>query len=116
MKPSLAILVLAALCGCAGRINPNRTAATSQPVHESDVQVRIDNFTFTPATVIVARGTRVTWINHDDVPHTATSTTKVFGSNALDTDDSFSFVFATPGAYPYYCAVHPHMTGEVIVH
>ncbi len=80
-------------------------------------QVTIDNFAFNPKTLTVSVGTKVTWINRDDVPHTATSTIKprVFDSKALDTDDKFSFVFTAPGTYPYFCAVHPHMTGEIVV-
>jgi plastocyanin len=80
-------------------------------------QVVIDNFTFAPREITVVPGTRVTWINRDDVPHTATSSVKprTFDSSALDTDDTFSFVFEAPGTYEYFCAVHPHMTGKVIV-
>jgi plastocyanin len=80
-------------------------------------QVVIDNFTFSPATLTVSAGTKVTWSNHDDVPHTATSTAKprVFDSRTLDTDEQFSFVFTTPGTYDYFCAVHPKMTGRIIV-
>jgi plastocyanin len=80
-------------------------------------QVVIDNFAFKPATLTVTVGTRVTWLNRDDVPHTATSTTKPrhFDSGTLDTDDSFPYVFTKPGTYKYFCAVHPHMTGQIIV-
>jgi plastocyanin len=78
-------------------------------------QVVVDNFTFSPQTLTVKAGSRVTWVNHDDVPHTATSTEKKFNSGPLDTDQSFSFVFDKPGEYPYFCAVHPHMTGKIIV-
>ena len=74
------------------------TSPTTAPV---EVTVQIDNFTFTPANVTIAPGTKVTWINHDDVPHTATSTTKVFASPALDTDEKFSFVFKESGTFPY---------------
>src|SRR5437763_1784746 len=78
--------------------------------------VAIDNFTFSPSTLTINAGTRVTWTNHDDVPHTVTSThrSKVLASPALDTDEKYSFTFATRGTYPYYCTVHPHMTGTVI--
>jgi len=79
------------------------------------VEVKIDNFNFTPPTLTVPVGTKVIWVNKDDVPHTVTSDDKVFGSRALDTDDKFSFTFQTPGTYPYYCSVHPRMTGKVIV-
>jgi plastocyanin len=101
-------LALTFLFGCAA----TRSEPATKP---ADVEIKIDNFTFEPQTVTIALGTKVTWVNHDDVPHTATSTTKVFASAALDTDDKFSFVFTKPGTFPYYCAVHPHMTGQIIV-
>jgi plastocyanin len=83
----------------------------------AEQQVVIDNFAFSPRELTVALGTRVTWVNRDDVPHTATSSVKprTFDSGALDTDNTFPFVFKTPGTYDYFCAVHPHMTGKVIV-
>ena len=77
--------------------------------------VTIDNFTFTQPELTVAVGTTVKWVNHDDIPHTATSKTGVFRSKALDTDDKFSFTFATPGSFAYFCALHPHMTGSIVV-
>ena len=79
------------------------------------VEVKIDNFVFNPQTITVKAGDTVIWINHDDIPHTATSTTGVFRSEALDTDDKFSFTFATPGSFAYFCALHPHMTGSIVV-
>ncbi|HWH68891.1 MAG TPA: cupredoxin family copper-binding protein [Candidatus Sulfotelmatobacter sp.] len=77
--------------------------------------VTIDNFSFTPQTLTVRAGTKVTWVNKDDVPHTVTSVDKRFRSRALDTDEQFSFTFSAPGTYTYYCSVHPHMTGKIIV-
>ena len=83
---------------------------------ESQVrEVGIDNFSFNPPTVTVAVGTTVTWVNHDEVPHTVTANDKAFASKALDTDDRFSHVFSVPGTYSYFCMVHPHMTGQIIV-
>ena len=71
---------------------------------------------FSPATLDnPGTGTTVTWVNHDDVPHTVTANDKTFASKALDTDDRFSHVFTTPGTYSYFCMVHPHMTGQIIV-
>lgn len=78
-------------------------------------QVSIDNFTFSPPTITVPAGTTVTWTNHDDVPHTVTADDKLFHSSALDTDDHYTHLFDVPGNYPYFCAVHPHMTGRIIV-
>ena len=79
------------------------------------VEVTIDNFTFSPQQITVKAGDTVTWINHDDIPHTATSKSGAFRSKALDSDDKFSFTFATPGTYAYFCALHPHMTGSIVV-
>jgi amicyanin len=91
-------------------------AEPAAPAAEA-TQVVIDNFAYSSPTITVAPGTRVTWVNRDDVPHTVTSSVKprAFDSKAMDTDDTFSFVFAAPGTYDYFCAVHPHMTGKVIV-
>jgi plastocyanin len=94
-------------------------ASKSEEVRPAAVanQVVIDNFTFDPPTLTVPAGTTVTWVNHDDVPHTATSTAKPkrFESGTLDTDNKFSHVFTAPGTYEYFCAVHPKMTGKIIV-
>lgn len=79
------------------------------------IEVRIDNFSFGPTEVTVPAGTTVTWTNHDDIPHTVVSTDKVFKSKVLDTDDRFSFTFSDPGTYPYFCSIHPKMTGKVVV-
>jgi 3',5'-cyclic-AMP phosphodiesterase len=78
-------------------------------------QVSIDNFSFTPGAVRVKAGTQVTWINRDDIPHTVDSTQGKFKSAALDTDDRFQFQFTEPGEYPYFCRIHPKMTGSIIV-
>ena len=80
------------------------------------IEVKIDNFSFGPMTMTVAAGTTVTWTNNDDVPHTVVSDDKsTFKSKALDTGDHFSYTFTKPGTYPYFCSVHPKMTGKVIV-
>jgi plastocyanin len=80
-------------------------------------EVVIDNFTFSPRRLTVKAGTKVTWVNRDDLPHTATSTARPrrFDSGTLDTDDRFVHVFAAPGTYEYFCALHPKMTGQIIV-
>ena len=79
-----------------------------------DVQVAIDNFTFNPPQVKVKAGTKVTWTNRDDIPHTVTDP-PAFRSKALDSEQSFSFTFTTPGTYTYFCSLHPHMTGTIVV-
>ena len=111
----------AVLVGCTQKIGeaPAMKAA-AEPADESGGPVQeivIDNFTFSPATVTIVPGTRVTWVNHDDVPHTATSTSKpkLFDTGTLDTDAKYAHVFTEPGTYNYFCAVHPKMTGQIIV-
>jgi plastocyanin len=78
--------------------------------------VSIDNFTFTPQTLTVKAGTTVTWNNNDDIPHGIASDNNAFRrSKALDTDDKFAFTFTMPGTYKYFCNIHPHMTGTIVV-
>jgi Icc protein len=78
-------------------------------------QIVVDNFSFSPAAATVSTGATVTWTNHDDVPHSIVSTEKKFTSPALDTDQQFSHRFEAPGTYPYYCSLHPKMTGQIVV-
>ena len=87
--------------------NDQSSAATSE--------VKIDNFSFGPQTLTVPVGATVTWTNRDDIPHTVVSTDGVFKSKVRDTDEKFSYTFAKTGTYPYYCSVHPKMTGKVVV-
>ncbi|HEX8827515.1 MAG TPA: cupredoxin family copper-binding protein [Xanthobacteraceae bacterium] len=78
--------------------------------------VSIDNFTFTPQALTVKAGTTVTWTNKDDIPHGVAWTNNAFAkSQALDTDDSYSLTFTTPGTYQYFCYLHPHMVGTLVV-
>ena len=78
-------------------------------------QVTIDNFTFSPATLTVAKGTTVTWTNQDDIPHSIILGGVGVHSKALDTDGSFSYQFDKAGTFTYVCGLHPHMHGEVVV-
>lgn len=78
-------------------------------------EVKIDNFAFNPAVITVKAGTQVIWINKDDIPHTVDSSEGKFKSAALDTDEKFEFKFSDPGEYPFFCRMHPKMTGKVIV-
>jgi len=82
---------------------------------DSSAEVVIDNFVYSPVPLTVKVGTTVAWVNHDDIPHTVDSTEKKFKSAALDTDDKFEFQFKEAGEYPFYCRIHPKMTGKIIV-
>jgi amicyanin len=81
----------------------------------STAEVKIDNFSFGPPTLTISVGTTVTWVNRDDIPHTVVSNDGLFKSKVLDTDDKFSFTFSKAGTYPYFCSIHPKMTGKVVV-
>jgi len=92
------------------------TVATSTIAAPAAVaSVQIDNFTFKAPVLTVKPGTTVTWTNQDDIPHTVVSKTGLFKSKVLDTGESFSFTFAKQGQFGYYCSLHPHMTGTVVV-
>jgi len=107
----VALTALAAFASIAA-IQPGSAKAGDQ---SAAAEVKIDNFSFGPATLTVAAGTTVTWKNNDDVPHTVVSDDKTFRSKALDTDDKFSYTFTKPGTYNYFCSVHPKMTAKVVV-
>ena len=77
--------------------------------------VTIDNFTFGPKELTVAVGTTVKFVNHDDIPHSVVETNKAFRSKALDTDDAYSYTFASAGTFAYFCGLHPKMVGKIIV-
>ena len=82
---------------------------------QTSAEVKIDNFNFGPGTLTVSAGTTVTWTNHDDIPHNVVSSDGVFKSRALDTDEKFSYTFTKAGSFPYFCSLHPKMTGKVVV-
>ena len=90
-------------------------AVMAAPVGAQDTEVKIDNFTFVPQRVTVKPGTTVTWVNDDDIPHAIAATGKEFRSKVLDTNDKYSFTFTTAGTFEYFCSLHPHMTGTIVV-
>src|SRR5690348_11779538 len=118
MRRGLWILVLAApvIVATALLISDSKGfTASAEQAQTSNAEVKIDNFSFGPATLAVAAGTTVTWTNRDDIPHTVVSDDKVFRSKVLDTDEKFSYTFTKPGTFGYFCSIHPKMTGKVVV-
>jgi len=89
----------------------------ASPAARADGAVTISGFAFAPAVLTVAPGTKVVWTNTDEEPHTVLSADAgaTFKSPALDTDDKFSVTFDKPGTYKYFCSVHPHMSGTIVV-
>jgi plastocyanin len=81
----------------------------------AEVKIGIDNFAFTPAVLTVKPGDTIVFENHDDIPHLVVDSAGKFRSKALDTNDKFSITFDRPGEIAYFCALHPHMKGKIIV-
>jgi plastocyanin len=97
---------------------PTSAAAAAGAVvelHQGVVRVSIHNFAFGPARLVVSPGTRLIWTNQNSDPHTVTSTTGIWASEALDTDNQFARVLTTAGTFPYYCTMHPFMHGTIVV-
>lgn len=124
MSPALrlvgGLMILAAGTAPAVAAHPARPAPANAarpgaPARPAIVAVQIRDFAFVPQVVTVAPGTTVTWTNADEDPHTVTANTRAFHSAALDSGGKFSFTFATAGDYAYFCTLHPHMTGKIIV-
>jgi plastocyanin len=110
LSPGRAVAIAMLLGPVAGALLAYGAVAAQQPG-----EVTIDNFTFGPPELTVAVGTTVKWVNHDDIPHTVVDKNKAFRSKALDTDDAFSFTFASAGTFDYFCGLHPHMVGKIVV-
>lgn len=114
--PRLVGLVVIALAFGLTLSSHARPGVAGQNSGNNTFQVKIDNFSFSPSPLTVPVGSTVTWTNQDDVPHNVISAEgKTLKSPVLDTDEKFSYTFTQAGVYPYYCAIHPKMTGKVVV-
>jgi plastocyanin len=106
------------LVGCAVSLAGAATciaapATTAAPAAQASVAIA--NFTFDPPVLTVSTGTTITWTNRDDIPHTVTAADNAFQSAPLDTDDTYARRFDQPGTFVYFCSIHPHMTGKIVV-
>ncbi|HEY9131760.1 MAG TPA: cupredoxin family copper-binding protein [Dyella sp.] len=111
------LLLVAALA--AGALVSWMSVAAEKPHADkpAGATVAISQFAFSPKELTVPVGTRVVWTNRDEEPHVVTSAGNQFtSSQALDTDDSYAVTFTKPGIYAYYCSIHPHMVGTIVVH
>jgi plastocyanin len=109
-RPTPMAAALVALFFFAGIFGPGDSQAQAAPN-----TIEISNFSFVPTTLTVPVGTTVAWVNEDDEPHTVVESNTLFKSHALDTGDKFSFTFTTPGKFQYFCTIHAHMVGTVVV-
>ena len=119
MRRMFSVAVLAVAIGGVAGWESHPLGAKENPALEKQMagEVKIDNFSFVPQNLTVPVGSTVTWTNRDDIPHTVVSTedTKIFKSKVLDSDEKFSFTFSKAGTYPYFCSIHPKMTGKITV-
>ncbi len=77
--------------------------------------VQIKNFAFKPALLTAKVGATVRWHNQDPAPHTATARNRSFDSKTLNRGGSYARRFTRPGTYAFICALHPQMTGKIVV-
>jgi plastocyanin len=107
---NLKLIIAAAIVAAAIGFAQDGAAQAAQTI-----SISAQNFMFSPATITVKAGATVTWVNHDEEPHTIFNDAGLFRSSALDTNESFSYTFDKPGTYRYICTIHPRMTGTIIV-
>jgi plastocyanin len=80
------------------------------------VNVSITNFAFVPQTLTIHKGTIVRWTNNDSAPHTVTRSSAVGpNSGILTQGQQYAAQFTGTGSFPYHCAIHPSMTGSIVV-
>lgn len=115
MKTRQALFAIVVLAMTMATYLPGKAADDAGNTNAPQAAVKIDNFSFSPAQITVSPGTTVRWTNGDDIPHTVVSNDKIFKSKVLDTDEQFTYTFTKPGTYPYFCSIHPKMTGTVVV-
>jgi plastocyanin len=115
VKPAttaVALAVLVSACGSHGA-PPTRSATT--PRRSGTTRVTISGYAYQPTKITVAPGTRITFINHDQTAHTATSTKTGFDSGTIKPDKSATITVSTPGTYTYYCQFHAFMHATITV-
>ena len=99
---------------------PDPTPAPTQGGTSSTITIpmgaeALGSRAFTPGNLEIAVGSTVTWTNTDSVSHTSTSNASGWDSGIIGPGRQFSFTYQTAGTFPYHCAIHPGMTGTVVV-
>jgi len=75
----------------------------------------IKNFAFSPATITVAAGSTVAWLNQDSSAHTVTADAGGFDSGTMAQGLTWRHTFTSAGRFPYHCDIHNYMKGLVVV-
>ena len=97
---------------------PAEASSTPEASPSAGVQdaVTISGFAFSPASITVPIGTKVTWTNQDSAAHNIISDDgSTFSSPSVPNGGTFSFTFTVAGTFAYHCGIHPSMKATVIV-
>lgn len=111
MIPNRSVSLLLPLAAAAALLRAPPALADGPPPAE----IRIAQHLYEPRVITVSPGTTLRWVNEDEDPHTVTADGGAFASRGIDTHETFTFTFSAPGTYRYHCALHPGMTGRVVV-
>jgi plastocyanin len=117
MKKALLITIVLLVAAFLAHIASGASAKPLAPDanDKATYTITIKDFMFTPRDLRVPAGSKVTWVNKDEEPHTVVEVNQAFTSKAMDTDDGFTYQFKTAGTYKFFCTLHPRMTGSVTV-
>jgi plastocyanin len=109
-----AFMAIILLAGCSSYSSSNTTTSPVVPTGGQN-PVNITGFAFSPATLTIAKGTKVTWTNNDSTTHTVTSDNGIWDSGNLAVGNTFSYTFIRTGTFPYHCKIHTSMTAKIVV-
>lgn len=109
---SALLIAIVLISGCTN-YGANPAPSTSPPAGENEVNIK--GFAFSPDTLTVKAGTKVTWTNSDSVSHTIVSDSGAFESPSIANGNTFSYAFDTPGTFSYHCSIHPSMKAKIVV-
>ncbi len=97
------------------QMQPSGQKVETHAQSSTKVSIVISNYTFSPSSITVKKGTIITWKNMDGAPHTITGDINGPASGSLGTGATYSYIFNTPGIFPYHCSIHPGMHGSITV-
>jgi plastocyanin len=111
----IAILTITSGCSKDNMDDMHNTTEKPDAPKPGTNEVWMQGSLFNPDKITVTAGTTITWTNKDGSVHTVTSDTGLFDSGNMGVNGTFSHKFSTAGTFLYHCAVHPTMTGSVVV-
>jgi plastocyanin len=95
--------------------SPSESAGTADAPPSRAADVTISGYDYHRPTISVAPGTKITFTNHDQTAHTATTTKPGFDTGAIQPGYSATVTLSKPATYPYYCEFHAFMRATIVV-